>query len=263
MRTLLLFVLVAGCGDNSDNPADAAVGDLKPADASANKPDLKKAPSCDPVKQDCTDATKKCTLFTDDTTGQTPPARTCVADTGTNTDGQTCTRVTLGDDDCKKGFLCTLRGVPDGGLACRKMCHATSDCNPNEKCTGNVSDDVTDGICVPSCDAFSTTCGAGNTCGTLFADITSTMATPVYVLTCRTAGTAQVGDACTGNECGPDTLCLPDQAGGGTCAPLCNNTHSCGQPDPGDGGSSDDGGGTISCEPLIGSAGVCVDNGVP
>ena len=255
MRTLLLCVLLAGCGNNSDKPADAGVDDLKVADASASKPDLKKAPTCDPVAQTCTDPAQKCTLFTDDTTGQTPADRTCVAVKGTNADGQTCTRVSLGDDDCAKGLLCTIRGVPGGGLACRKMCHAATDCNPGEKCTSPNATDPTDGICVPSCTPFSTTCGTGNTCGTIYTDITYTDQNQVFVFTCRAVGPGVLGDGCMGNEeCGPNLYCDNQ----GTCSALCDDTHQCAGPDPGDGGMSDDGGGGLACQPLVGNAGVCM-----
>src|SRR5579862_4152739 len=125
--TLLLSLIAAGCSTGYTYINDAAVPDM----AMAPAPDLSAGnPSdCNLVTQDCKVAPNtRCTIVLGDPMTMTPDIHQCVPPGGTNMIGQPCTRTDFGADDCVAGTVCTLRGVATGSFACRKWCHADSDC---------------------------------------------------------------------------------------------------------------------------------------
>jgi hypothetical protein len=255
MRTRLLpiLALIAGCGSNPIKTGqDLSAGN----DLSMSITDLATAGMCDIVTQDCSDPSKgKCTLFPSMMMGGND-VHQCVPNTGTNTEGQPCNRTTFGDDDCVKGTVCTLRGVPAGSFVCRKWCHADADCPTNQKCSGQVSGMFPqDGLCTPTCTPFGSDCVATTTCGFIFPDTASTMTMPKLVMVCRAVGTVPVGGDCSAmgdTDCVADTICDPSAA---ICIPLCDDTHAC--PGALDDSSVPDGGG-LMCQTIPSlTAGVC------
>jgi len=260
---LIASILIAGCGDTGLDPNDDASGvaDMAAADLPAGK-DLG-SKSCDLVKQDCPSALPKCSIAID----QQAQAinKLCVAETGTAGEGETCARanMTVGDDDCKAGLFCSARGLPSGQLACRKFCHAHGDCLTGQKCAGlGVGKD---GICTPTCDAFSGAgCPVGTTCGDPlgFEEVGSTQQDPLPIMVCRPGpGNLQPYGDCSGMgasaQCPVDTLCVGVTQTEATCFPLCDDTHACPQPP-----NPVDGGAPFSCLTLgssTGSLGVCDD----
>jgi hypothetical protein len=230
-RTSLLLsccILVAACGDSglSGDPDmamqtsndDMAVRDMRMS-----------AAVCDLVKQNCADASKaKCTISIDQQ-GQSID-HVCVAE-GNKDEGQSCARnnMAAGDDDCKKGLFCTARGLPSGELACRKYCQKDGDCLAGQKCSGL---EGKDGICTPTCEAFTSGCPTGTTCGTLHFGVGATQMDPKAFLACRPGPGAipAYGDcSAQGAQCGADSLCADGQTDS-LCLPLCDQTHPCPQP---------------------------------
>ncbi len=249
---LACLITFCGCGSNAvPSGNDLSVS----ADLAGAAPDLlMMAGMCDVVNQDCTDPTKgKCTLFPATMMGSND-VHQCVPDTGTNQEGQSCTRNTFGDDDCVKGTACTLRGEPTGQFVCRKWCHVDSDCPNGQVCTGDVAQMFPqDGLCSIPCTPFGTDCAATTACGFIFPLTSSTMTMVKLAFVCRAVGTVPVGGDCMADtDCVADSICDPNSA---LCTPLCDDTHDC--PGALDDSSVPDGGG-LSCQPLPSvSAGVC------
>ncbi|HZS42291.1 MAG TPA: hypothetical protein VFF06_35920 [Polyangia bacterium] len=242
--TLLLTLIAAGCGNSYTYPGqDAAAPDL-----AASAPDLAamNPADCDVIKQDCPVAPDtRCTIIQDPMM-MGNDVHNCVAPKGSLTVGMPCTRTVFGDDDCAAGLVCTLRGVATGALICRKWCRADTDCAAGEQCSGQVSQAYPlDGMCIPTCAPFSSTCGVGLTCGEESIGVGSTMAKVRRAFLCRSAGTGVPGDPCmTGDECGPDQICT------GSCVALCDDTHAC--------AITDADAGAPMCNPLSGSTtGTC------
>jgi len=122
---LSMVLVVAGCGDNGGGGGnDMAVS----ADLAASSHDMAIAATCDPFKQNCANATDKCQIeLSMDASGMTTAMNVCIAD-GTVDEGQACTRSdpnSISDDNCKKGFACTSRGLTSP--VCRKICKADTD----------------------------------------------------------------------------------------------------------------------------------------
>jgi hypothetical protein len=192
----------------------------------AMQPDLS-PPGCDPVAQDCTDATNtKCTLT--QSAPMAPLNTTCVAPTGMGKDGDTCTRTNnmVGLDDCGKGLFCSGLGTLMNPPArhCRAFCNADTTCAAGSQC-GALT--MTAGLCVPTCALFGSTCGAGLDCDNLFVD---TDGQNVF-FSCRMAGTAAAGASCATNgdlDCVAGAVCLdPTQMNMPKCYTLCDATHAC------------------------------------
>jgi hypothetical protein len=245
MRSILLLsMLAAGCGNAYTYAGtDAATPDL----AAPSTADLSMVTGdCDLVTQNCTDpAASKCAFVpTMDPSGM--DAHACVAPSGTNMEGQPCTRASLGDDDCAKGLICTLRGVATGSFVCRQFCHADTDCPSMQRCTSISNTIPTDGLCTPLCNPFGNDCTGGLVCGVLDDLIGSTMNKVKLSFTCRSAGAGQPGDACAADaDCAANEIC--DTQTTMACIALCDDTHLC--PGSADGGDVD-GGDAQSCQPL-------------
>ena len=231
MRTLLLFVLVAGCGDNSENPRDAAVGDLKAADASADKPDLEEGRALRSGHADC--ATRPEMHAVHRRHHRPNPARSHLRrDTGAKADGETCTRVSLGDDDCEKGFCAPCVACRTAVRLAARCATRPRDCNPGEKCTGTSARRHRRHLRA-ELHAFSTTCGAGNTCGTS----SPTSPLPTRRSTCSPAARpARRWSATPARMTSADPTCPADRPG---CVyRAVRHTHTCSQPSSADGGTS-------------------------
>ena len=249
MRTLLLGLglIFVGCNDNNDNGTkDLSV--VVNHDLAVNN-DLNGVSTCDPVKQDC-GAGMKCT-YTQPDPMATSLSAVCVPQTGTKGFEESCTRNNMeapGDDDCKAGFFCSVigwGGVPGMNDHCNQMCRTTADCPANHHC---ISRSDFSGDCVRDCGKLdSTSCGGGLVCSELLNDIDSTQQTPDLFLTCRAAGTAMNGDACTDDtDCAANLLC--DTQDGVCVDGLCDDGRSC---PAGDGG--------LACQTLnnTGFLGIC------
>jgi hypothetical protein len=221
VRRVLACLLIAACGDAADAPDAAEAVDAAVA------PD---APFvCDPVAQDCPEASEKCTLVTGDSLEIEPG---CRPETGAVGLDQACTRGAggLGDDDCAAGLFCTFIGVlppDDGGTRfCRALCAAHADCGDGQRCARLV-ENPDRGFCGPSCEAFST-CPDAMTCGELYADIEGGLFDAFLV--CRPVGAVATGQACgAADDCGADHVCFdPGLVGGNErCLALCDETHPC------------------------------------
>ncbi len=233
-RTPFAFALVAACGSGSgQQPPDASatidarviVIDARPPDAPPAPPDA--AFSCDPTAQDCPVPSDKCTIVGVGT--MNVPG--CVAVTGAMAEGDMCMRTIegIGHDDCAKGFLCTFIDVvppsAGGSRLCRRLCRADTDCAPGDRCAAFDSHVPTDGVCTPTCAAFSP-CPSAMTCSDLYSDA----ANPFDVfLVCRLAGPMAIGAACMISEdCVDDAVCVDPSLGTDRhCFALCDPTHAC------------------------------------
>jgi hypothetical protein len=248
--TLLLSLITAGCSAGYTYANDAAVPDMtmmKAPDLSATNP-----ADCDLVSQDCKVAPNtKCTIVIGDPTTSTPDVHQCVAPAGTVGVGQMCTRNNFGDDNCVTGTVCTLRGVATGQFFCRKWCHSDTDCDAGQQCSGRVSTTFPmDGMCMPTCAQFGSSCGAGETCAELSIGVGSTMQNIKLAYLCRSTGIGQQGDSCMqDSDCAADSLCVGSGMTG-TCALLCDNgAHMCPVSANPDGG--------LACNSFIGTASTC------
>ncbi len=251
MRSILLLsIFAAGCGNAYTYVGqDAAVPDL----AMTKQPDLSAVNpgNCDLVTQDCKVAPDTRCTITIDPTGMGADTHDCVAPKGTNKIGDPCTRTNFGDDDCVAGTVCTLRGVATGQLFCRKWCHSDADCDPGQQCSGRVSQAFPmDGMCMPTCQEFGTSCGAGLTCAELSIGVGSTMQNIKLAFLCRSTGPGLQGDTCMqDSDCAADSLCVGSGMSG-TCAALCDNgAHMCPMAANPDGG--------LTCSTFIGASSTC------
>ena len=181
--------------------------------------------SCDIVSQDCAGgAQPKCAVVFGAKT-----EATCVAETGELGQGDACTvDGTFGIDDCGAGTMCTRHGTPDTDPAerkCQTLCLVRDDCTADEQCvtlTQNMT--VGFGICLPTCDVFSSTCSEGTSCIPVYAWDNSQSGACL-----APTGDGAAGSDCeTGYDCAPGTGCFrthPSEQG--TCAALCGASHAC------------------------------------
>ncbi|HZS37783.1 MAG TPA: hypothetical protein VFF06_13190 [Polyangia bacterium] len=253
MRSSILAVCLLGAcsgnGLNSQNGDAGSSTDLamsSSSDLAAPSGDLAGA-MCDLLKQDCPSG-NKCVAVN----MMMMTSFQCVPLAGMVTDGQPCMRGMNGmPDDCNAGLTCTTRGSTTMNPLCRKLCGADSDCDAGQKCTVLSNRTPTVGVCIPSCTPFGTDCSGGLTCATTAVEIGSTMQNPKIVFTCRGVGTTPAfGQCMRSTDCVADTAC--DQ--GGTCEPLCDDSHQCPTNPNADAGA-------LSCMPigstLASNPGVC------
>ena len=254
MRRLVWGVLfVCGCGSETVMQSDlsGAVDMTMSGDFSAKT-------TCDLVAQDCP-GTESC-QFIQAAGIVAADSHACLPTRGSNQLGQSCTRVSFGNDDCAKGLVCTLRGSGPTNLLCRKWCHADTDCQAGESCTGEVSQTFpTDGICLPTCTPFGGACPSSLNCSQFYQTTASMTSKLIFVFACRTTGSVAIDGMCMSDfDCAPDSVCLAidpaNPAAGAVCRPLCDSTHLC--PADTDAGMSGDGGAACMPFPRL-TAGVC------
>jgi hypothetical protein len=169
---------------------------------------------CDTVQQDCAASTDKCSLLLEGT----EQVSRCTRVTGQGAVGQSCTRSAYGVDSCGKGLFCSRVATPRNALACRKLCHQTSDCVTGERCVDLGGRLPPEGICLETgCALFSTQCGTGRACGVAAGTNGSTL---TY---CRYQGPVETGGTCaTDSDCAGDAFCSGDK-----CVRLCDASHAC------------------------------------
>ncbi|MCE9672655.1 hypothetical protein LY474_33090 [Myxococcus stipitatus] len=196
------------------------------------------AAECDVVKQDCAGGLR-CTYVGDgDTT-----TRRCVEE-GTGVEGAHCTLAPsdagLEYDTCAAGLFCKDEHPGDGGtvFACRRLCHASTQCSGTEACNtvvrlaGTTELPLLCGARSQPCDPFASACAAPLSCY-------PSASGPV----CAGSGTRGTGASCDfSNQCAPGSACVSTGAGL-TCRPLCRpgGTPACS---------------TGTCRPLSGNTGV-------
>lgn len=182
------------------------------------------ADGCDTVTQDCTDPTSpKCTLLVVDEALETE----CVPRTGSLGALAVCMRnaeddTGVGRDDCAPGLFCLGLGVAGTGRVCRSFCRGDAQCARGLRCVPFSERTPPDGLCAQACEFFSTTCGAGLTCG-----FSSSNDGASFFGACRKRGTLGQGAACEADEdCGADSVCMVrgDRL---QCRPLCDPAHPC------------------------------------
>ncbi len=179
--------------------------------------------ACDVMAQNCADpSAPKCTLDFSDM--EHLPA-TCQQSYGDAMLDAACTNPTMmgGIDTCAPGMICGHFQGPH----CYAHCESQGDCPGDHYCSriNSPTDDFDPdtrliGACLPSCEFFdASTCATGLKC------LSNTEVTGVKGFTCFTAGTGDVGDACTKNvDCKPLLGCDLSIM---TCAPFCDPTHTC------------------------------------
>jgi hypothetical protein len=230
--SLLTVGLLAavGCGDDGGTaPPDRLVIEIPDA-GEVIEPDAGELPQeeCNTTLQDCeAPETPKCTVIIPAMTPETE----CLALTGTIAQDEVCMRTQegnggVGHDDCDVGLFCSGLGLPLGPppvRRCRQFCDVNINCtSAGQRCVSLDGTGPLEGVCVPTCDLFSTSCdavGAGMSCA-----ITGNNDGTTALGMCRTNGAGAVGSACTlTTECGPNMNCLSN----GQCAALCDSTHAC------------------------------------
>jgi hypothetical protein len=234
---VLMMVLAAGCGGDNPQNNDLAVADLTPPADLTRVGVGDAAGGCDPILQNCTDATNsKCAMVS--MAGMV--VNECVAPMGNKAQGQTCTRATPGLDDCDKGLYCAALALVTRPptRTCLGYCANDGDCGAgsNNFCAA-LPGVIEIGVCVPSCTLFGTSCGATNTCGVPISGLGTNF------FSCHGVGTNAIGAACNaGFDCPADSACIdPAMTGATTCFQLCNSAHACatGTCKPLNAGSSD------------------------
>lgn len=175
---------------------------------------------CDVVKQDCP-ASSRCTLVGVDP-AKGPWITGCVA-VGAKAESEACTRTAPGRDDCGAGLYCSLLSVADGSTKCRKLCGANGDCGAGAGCAILGSTPVS-GICIPTCEFFPDSCGAGMACSVVSA--LGDHGSDALNSFCLVRGTKKAGDACqAADECEAGTKC--DGNSSATCKAICDDAHPC------------------------------------
>jgi hypothetical protein len=150
----------------------------------------------------------------------------CIPQTGSVAEDQPCAPpATFGQDTCAPGLVCTTLDTPASQPACRKFCAASTDCEPAQSCVFllTVTNVSNYGICATSCEVFSDTCDAGETCAVDFSvDQVS------WAPHCRAEGPGAPGALCGGaDDCGANALCQSPDGGNAVCQALCDASHPC------------------------------------
>lgn len=138
--------------------------------------------------------------------------------------------------DCAAGQTCVgLGGDPNAHAKCRRYCTSDEECAPGSQfclsleaaCQGEAlcGANLRVGMCLDECTPFTSECGPAATCAQLLPDFSLLIQFP----TCRQAGAAAVGAACSfQTDCGADMFCMSGgDAGPGTCAQICDAGHTC------------------------------------
>lgn len=188
---------------------------------------------CNPTTQDCVSPTKSRCQVVADGTALKPE---CVAPGASNLgEQQVCTPSA---DNCIPGTICSNTGNLHNTPRCERYCTANNQCPSGGQCLRISTSAPAYGVCNPwpTCTPFSTSCGAGNTCGSV-----AKLVNQAKTALCRTAGTAAAGAACTTSfDCGANLTCASTTASGisTVCTPLCDSTpsHPCA--------------GTLTCTPF-------------
>jgi len=213
------LLVLTGCGSGEDTvTADAA-----PPDASM-RADAATVTDCDPVTQNCPNASHKCTITEPGGVRQ----RSCIAATGDVSEGLPCVRSAagFGNDTCAAGLFCSFIGgapPPTGTRSCRRFCHADTGCPGGQRCAHLLDSTPADGFCGPTCTPFQP-CANGLDCSELWQGMNGQ--TDVF-LACRPPGTTAAGGSCTMDEdCVAGSICF-EALGNPRCLPICDSTHPC------------------------------------
>jgi hypothetical protein len=177
------------------------------------------AADCDVVLQNCANGLRCTYVERGDVT-----RRECVA-AGTADEGTACTQAPTTDggptyDTCRQGLLCDAPQADGGtGFACRRLCHATSQCGTQDECNtvrrlpGTQELPLVCGAPSPRCDPFAQDCASPLSC------YPSTSG-PV----CVGSGTLAEGSSCDfSNQCAPGHTCV-ESGSGKACRPLCRTS---------------------------------------
>ncbi len=218
LGTLMTMALLAGaCSDDSGPkglPGTPDSGIVLPM------PDAAPAMSCDPLAQNCTAATDKCSLDLTQSATAATWGESCRPQTGMVAAGAMCARSMegapgVGKDNCAKGLYCTAIGnfAADTSAAarvCRTFCRSNSQCTVGThpacfQLTAMRNPDT--GFCVDSCNILADDgiCTGGTWC-----EPSRSMEGQALGL-CSTAGTAAVGETCGGMpvvDCQKGSVCI-------------------------------------------------------
>ncbi len=194
--------------------------------ACSSKGDGRRGPDdlCDPVAQDCPDASQRCILVREGTDG--PSHTECSGVLGDAGDREACVRPdgNLGEDTCAAGLVCVQWEMPVSDPQerhCLQYCHSDEDCEGGTRCQSLAASEWT-GACTIECGTFAGTCGAGAGCYLTF----DLWGDPAWL--CQPAGAGLPGDPCTLNtDCAPLHTCagFPDDTM--ICVALCNGLNPC------------------------------------
>lgn len=219
--------LLSACSSSTTtaSPADSSIPDQdatqtqEPVD-DAGAPDVlgdTVDTPCDPVKQDCADPALRCEIIRSGSqylTGCEPPW-----DPAKNQEGQVCSRMKPGYDDCVKGQSCLSDGVT--ATSCHRLCAKDSDCASGAKCGAITTIAPYYGLCWKTCTPFGTDC-AGATCAGVHFDNDQTGAFEA----CREIGSGALGTSCNAQfDCAADMNCQGNA--GFKCKAMCDDTHPC------------------------------------
>jgi hypothetical protein len=145
-------------------------------------------------------------------------------------EGESCTRRSLGDDDCAEGLFCTPLGTT-GMPVCRALCRADRACDVGFVCA-SAQTAPRMGACVGACDPFAAAgCGPGLSCGPTVA-----IGPEPLRAACLVAGTAAEGEPCEATGCAAGLFCARNDLLELLCAVPCDDAHPCA---------------TGSCRPLV------------
>lgn len=176
---------------------------------------------CDPVTNDCLDATK-CTITVDaDKFGDAA----CEAPLGDKQVGDDCERLDgqLGHDTCAGGLLCTSFPKPLSNpqqRECVPMCDEAVACPGDQACIPVTTNPF--GICLQHCKPFDGSCGSDPTQA---CDVWSTVGGGLE-FACGHTGPHKSFESCKFlDDCPADHACR-----GGLCQPYCDDSHLCAEP---------------------------------